>query len=56
MTGPSGLILSVAMLGAGALILGGVGLIRRGGDGKTKGILMLICAVVLAGNVLIWTL
>lgn len=55
MSGPSSLILSIAMLAAGALIWGGVNLVRRGGDAKTKGALMLVCAAVIAGNVLIWT-
>lgn len=55
MTGPSALVLSLAMLAAGALIVGGVKLIRRGGDTRSKGVLMLVCAAVIAGNVLIWT-
>jgi len=46
------LLLSLLMLAAGALIWGGVVQIRRG---VKRGWLMLVAAVVLAGNVLIWT-
>jgi hypothetical protein len=55
MSGPSSLVLSLAMLAAGALVWGGIRLIRRGGAQRTKGMLMLVCAAVIAGNVLIWT-
>jgi hypothetical protein len=44
---------AIAMLTAFALALGGVALIRR--TERTKGVLMLVAAVVLIGNVLIWT-
>lgn len=44
----------IAMLAAFACIAGGVVTIRRGD--RRKGALMLVMAVVLVGNVLIWTL
>lgn len=46
-------LLALLMLAAGGLGWGGVTMIRRGE--RQKGVLMLICAVVLVGNVLIWT-
>jgi hypothetical protein len=46
---------AIAMLGAFACVIGGVGLIRGGRD-RRKGVLMLVMAAVLIGNVLIWTL
>jgi hypothetical protein len=46
---------AIAMLGVFACLIGGVGLIRGGRD-RRKGVLMLIMAAVLIGNVLIWTL
>ena len=46
---------SIAMLAALALVIGGVRLVRRPAE-RTKGVLMLVCAAVLVGNVLIWTL
>lgn len=46
-------LLAIAMLGVGALIWGGVTFIRRGD--RQKGVLMLMCAVVVLGNVMIWT-
>ena len=54
MTGLLAALLSIAMLGAFALIIGGVVLIRRGE--RRKGVLMIVAAAVLVGNVLIWTL
>jgi hypothetical protein len=45
---------SIAMLGAFACLIGGVVLIRR--QERRKGALMLVMAVVLIANVLIWTL
>jgi hypothetical protein len=45
---------SIAMLGAFACLIGGVALIRR--QERRKGALMLVMAVVLIANVLIWTL
>lgn len=52
MTGSSSLILSILMLAAGALVWGGVVQMRRG---EKRGWLMLVAALVLVGNVLIWT-
>lgn len=46
---------SIAMVAAFALVIGGVRLVRRPVE-RTKGVLMLVCAAVLVGNVLIWTL
>ncbi len=58
MTGPLGSIAAaaptIAMLGCFACVAGGVALLRRGD--RRKGVLMLVMAVVLLGNVLIWTL
>lgn len=58
MTGPLATIASVApaiaMLGCFACVIGGIALLRRGEDHR-KGVLMLVMAVVLLGNVLIWT-
>jgi high-affinity Fe2+/Pb2+ permease len=45
--------LSIAMLAAFALVWGGAWLIVKRRDRK-RGILMLIAAAVLVGNVLIW--
>lgn len=50
--------LSLLLIAAVVLVWGGVTMIRKGdGDGgnRTKGLLMIVCAVVLVGNVLIWT-
>jgi hypothetical protein len=52
MTGPSALVLSVLMIAAVALILGGIAQLRRG---EKRGWLMFVAAAVLVGNVLIWT-
>lgn len=52
MSGPSALTLSIAMLAAGALIWGGIIQIRRK---ERRGWLMLVAALVVVGNVLIWT-
>lgn len=46
---------AIAMLAAFALIAGGVAVIRRGDD-RRRGVLMLVMAAVLIGNVAIWTL
>lgn len=52
------LTLSLLLIAAVVLVWGGVTMIRKddrdGGD-RTKGLLMIVCAVVLVGNVLIWT-
>lgn len=46
---------AVAMLGCFACLIGGGALIARGSDTR-KGVLMLVMAAVLLGNVVIWTL
>lgn len=51
MSGPASLLLSILMLAAGALFWGGAVQIRRG---VRRGWLMLVAALVLVGNVLIW--
>ena len=48
------LLLSIAVIAMFALVWGGVRT-WRGGD-RTKGVLMVICALVLLGNLLIWSL
>ncbi len=47
--------MSAAMLAAFALIIGGVRLALKPQD-RMRGLLMIVAAVVLIGNVLIWTL
>ncbi|MBK8859518.1 MAG: hypothetical protein IPN48_00715 [Sphingomonadales bacterium] len=47
-------LLSVAMLVVIALVWGGIFLLRRGTDRK-RAVLMLLAALVLLGNILIWT-
>ena len=54
MSGPGALLLSIAMIAAFLLAAGGIALIARGADRK-KGLLMGLAALVLAGNVLVWT-
>jgi hypothetical protein len=51
----SSLILSIVMLAVFALTWGGGWLILKARDRK-RGALMLVAALVLLGNVLIWTL
>ncbi len=51
--GPEATILALLMLAAGILIFGGIRLIRCGERGK--GMLMILCAIVMVGNVAIWT-
>ncbi len=55
MTGPAAAILSILTIAAMALGAGGIYLLvkRRG---ATKGVLMLLAAAVMLGNVMIWTL
>ena len=48
-------MLSLTMIAIVALVWGGGVLLRRGNDRK-RAILMLVAAVVLLGNVLIWSL
>lgn len=53
--GPLGsLVLSVMVIAVFALSWGGVVILRRGGD-RLKGVLMLVCAAVVLGNLLILT-
>ncbi|WP_213979940.1 hypothetical protein [Sphingomonas sp. dw_22] len=47
------LMLSIAVIATGALVWGGVTTWRRGE--RQKGVLMIVAAVVLLGNVLVWT-
>ncbi|MFM9978942.1 MAG: hypothetical protein ACKVOP_12985 [Sphingomonadaceae bacterium] len=49
------LLLGIAMLAVFALTAGGIYMIRTRGD-RQRGVLMLVAAVVLFGNVLIWSL
>lgn len=46
---------AIAMLGMFACLIGGSYLISTGRD-RRKGVLMIVMALVLLGNVLIWTL
>ena len=46
---------AIAMLGVFACLIGGGYLIRTGRD-RRKGVLMIAMALVLLGNVLIWTM
>jgi high-affinity Fe2+/Pb2+ permease len=46
---------AIAMIAAFLLVWFGIRLTRRP-DTRTKGVLMVVMAVVLLGNVLIWTL
>lgn len=46
---------AIAMLAAFACVFGGVYQIRKGPD-RRKGVLLLVMAAVLVGNVLVWTL
>lgn len=55
MSGFQQLIFSVAMIAAAILGYFGVRLAIRP-DTRTKGVLMVVMALVLVGNVLIWTL
>ena len=51
----TGLFSGIAMLAVFALVAGAVVLYRRGGDHR-RATLMLVAALVLLANVLIWTL
>lgn len=46
------LMMSIAVLAVLALSWGGVTVLRRGD--RLRGVLMLLCALVILGNVLIW--
>jgi hypothetical protein len=47
--------LSIAMCAVFALVWGGVWMIVKKRD-RTKGVLMIVAAIVLLGNVLVWTI
>jgi hypothetical protein len=47
-------MLSITTIAALLLLMGGIRLARRKED-RSRGILMIVAALVLAGNVLIWT-
>ncbi len=47
---------AIAMIAVFMLIAGGVVLMRRGGETRQKGVLMIVCAAIVFANVLIWTL
>lgn len=55
MTGASAIFLSILMIAAFLLALGGIHLLVKRKDRK-KGALMLVAAAVALGNVLVWTL
>jgi hypothetical protein len=55
MEGPGATLLSILMLAAFLLALGGLHLIVKRNE-RRKGALMLLAAAVALGNVLIWTL
>lgn len=55
MTSLASILLSVAMIAAFALVAGGIVMIRRGRE-RRKGMLMVVAALVLVGNVAILTL
>ena len=55
MSGLVSTISAIGMIAAFALVVGGIRLIRREGD-RGRGVLMLIAAAVLVGNVVILTI
>jgi hypothetical protein len=55
MSGPGATFLSILMIVAALLAAGGVWMIAKRRD-ATKGVLMLVAAAVMVGNVLVWTL
>ena len=55
MTGASAIFLSILMIAAFLLAAVGIYLLVKKRDRK-KGVLMLVCAAVALGNVLVWTL
>lgn len=55
MTSLESLAPALAMLAAFACLIGGAALIAKG-QNRQKGVLMLVMAAVLVGNVVIWTL
>ena len=46
--------LAIAMIAAFLLVLGGIRMLRRG-EYRRQGWLMIVAAMVLVGNVLVWT-
>ena len=46
--------LAIAMIAAFLLLLGGIRMVRRG-EYRQQGWLMIVAAMVLVGNVLVWT-
>ncbi len=54
MSGPASILLSILMLAAFLLGAGGMWMIAKRRDFK-RGVLMLVAAAVMLGNVLIWT-
>jgi hypothetical protein len=55
MTGAGATLLSILMIAAFVLAGGGLYLVVQGRD-RRKGLLMLVAAAVMVGNVLVWTL
>ena len=55
MTGGASALMSVLMIAALLLTAGGIALIVKGKE-RGKGALMLLCALILVANVLVWTL
>lgn len=55
MTGPASILLSILMIAAFLLGAGGMWLIVKRRDFR-KGVMMLAAALVLLGNVLVWTI
>ena len=55
MTGIASAAMALAMIAAFVLAIGGARLAMRGRDRK-RGLLMIVAAAVLVGNVLIWTI
>ena len=51
----SSTVLAIAMLAACLLVVGGIRLVMRKAD-RSRGILMILAALVLVGNVVIWTI
>jgi hypothetical protein len=47
--------LAIAMIAAFLLLLGGIRMVRRG-EYRQQGWLMIVAAMVLVGNVLVWTI
>ncbi|WP_201752607.1 hypothetical protein [Sphingomonas changnyeongensis] len=56
MNATAALVLSVLMIASAGLLLGGIATLRRGlGQDRRRGWLMIVAALVLAGNVAILT-